>query len=189
MKINNVTFIILLLYSLVNFGCDNRPTSQDENLNSKQENIANKSDLQASRSYMTWVEHYRIFRDALYAGDKKVVRQYVSEGMAGSDFYGNFYKIFPVSFINSVIKIVSEKLYQNGYYSAQTINYKGSNCQTTGTVENDLLKLNFSSRKMIDLHDGEPPFESGGNLIYTFKITEDQRLLLIDVQLAGGSIE
>ena len=185
-NIKNITYTLLIL---LNFGCDNRPTNQDENLNSKQENITNKSDLQASRSYMTWVEHYRIFRDALYAGDKKVVRQYVSEEMAGSDFYGNFYKIFPVSFINSVIKIVSEKLYQNGYYSAQTINYKGSNCQTTGTVENDLLKLNFSSRKMIDLHDGEPPFESGGNLIYTFKITEDQRLLLINVQLAGGAIE
>jgi hypothetical protein len=88
-----------------------------------------------------------------------------------------------------VIKIVSEKLYQNGYYSAQTINYKGSSCQTIGTVKNDLLILNFSSRKMIDLHDGEPPFESGGNLFYTFKITEDQRLLLISVNLAGGNFE
>lgn len=172
--------------------------------------IKKDSDVaRAKQEGKTWIENFRIFRDAVYQKNKEKVKLffdfpvmntnneiwYLVNDSSISDpdkirpfteknFDWYYDKLFPEDFIKAMLKIKTEELYKTGEVQTPSLSSKDSVSYViyaTYDKSNNSLSLNMAFNSML------PEGEDGGeyNVLYFFVILPDGQLKFKEIRIAG----
>ena len=166
----------------------------------------------------TWINDFRLFRTAVYRHDTLSIKNYFrfpvlntnneiwylvlsEKDMAGKKFTGkkpvpflekdlrkHFDKVFPASFIKSLLKVKTEVLYKKGYFETAELHEDSTtSCRIYVTYEkkNGTLTLNLAYNSIIKDEEGNILDGGESNVIYYFRVQKNGRLLFKEIRLAG----
>lgn len=156
-----------------------------------------------------WIDNFRAFRTAVYQADKTKVKSFIdfpimnenneiwylvnpeNENLSDKikpftekDFDQYFGKLFTKEFKDCIQKIKTQELYNTGYFETiEFHNGKETAYKMYATVDKKerSLTLNLAFKTMIK--DSNDAGES--NILYYFKIEQNEALKFIQVRLAG----
>ena len=217
MKIYKSLFIILvfLFISCNQNAVKKSVTEKKENLetsNNENKNIEPKVEVNKS------IESFKEFRNAVYQKDKVKVKTFVDfpiynenneiwylEGIADEKFlkkitdkitpfteteFDKYYdKIFTTYFVNAILKIKSEILFNKGEYETieLTKNETKYKIYATYDKEKNEIILNLATKTAIKLNDGENDLIENAeyNVIYYLKIESGKNIKFKQIRIAG----
>jgi hypothetical protein len=162
-----------------------------------------------------WIDNFKEFRDAVYQKDKEKVKQFVDFPIIGEgngiwylvyegvdnkvnslsdsvkpftekDLDKYFDSLFPKRFINCLLKIKSEELWEKGSVSTKEIKSGNTTYVMYATFEksDSMLSLNLNSNSPFKTDDGEWD-SSEFSEIYQFTVLSNGKIKFLRVQLAG----
>jgi hypothetical protein len=180
--------------------------------------IENVNETAVVNDTANWLNRFRDFRSALYRGDKLKVKTFIDFPIynpnneiwylaSGADdkslellsdkikpftekeFDKNYDKIFPRTFINSILKIKTEILLNKGEYETDELIEEKTAYKIYATYDRktNTLILNLASKTPITVNDGENDIieNSEFNVIYYFDIEMNNVLKFKQVRMAG----
>lgn len=186
--------LLFLLFLLVQ-ACKNKP--KQETTESK---IETKTPLlqNASKDTTLWIEHFRIFRDAVYQGKKDIAKEYIKfpinneiDSYTEANYEKDFNRIFPKKFIQTILKIKSQKLFETGSVKTPFIleqekeeRYKA---YANYYKKDSTLQINIYIETEFEIGEGKDKTTERGesSLIYTFKISPENKPILTWIMMAG----
>lgn len=166
----------------------------------------------------TWVNDFRLFRTAVYQHDTLAIKKYFKfpvlntnneiwylvlseKEMSAKKFSSKklvpflekdlrkyYSKIFPASFIKSLLKVKTEVLYKKGYFETAELHEDSTtSCRMYVTYEKrtGTLTLNLACNSIIKDEDGNILDGGESNVIYYFRVQKNGRLLFKEIRLAG----
>jgi hypothetical protein len=183
-----------------------------ETSNTENKNIEPKVEVNKS------IESFKEFRNAVYKKNKVKVKTFFNfpiynenneiwylEGIANeknlkkitdkiipfteTEFDKHYDKIFTTYFVNSILKIKSEILFNTGEYETieQTEKQTKYKIYATYDKEKNEIILNLATETPIKFNDGENDLIENAeyNVIYYFKIENDKNLKFKQIRIAG----
>ena len=206
-------FIVILIVSC-NAGGDN---ANNKNTIGKSSSQKDKS-LQSADS-LGWINNFRIFRDAVYQNDRARVKQFFDfpimngnnemwylaktgndealnlpsdsiKPFTEKDFDKYYDKIFSKPFINCLLKIKTQELYDKGHYESVEFKEGKSTYSLSVTVdkEDNTLQLNLFVKFPYKSEDenGKDIEEFGESaVLYYFSILNNTQLKFKQIYMAG----
>jgi len=217
MRIHKSLFTILVcLFISCNQNAEKKAvTEKKENLEtSHTENKIIESKLQVNKS----IESFKEFRNAVYKKDQVKIKTFVDfpiynenneiwylEGISDekflkkltdkilplseTEFVKHYNKIFTTYFVDAILKIKSEILFDKGEFETIELTKNGTKYKIYATYDKgkNEITLNLASETPIKLNDGENDFieKEECNIIYYFKIENGENLKFKQIRIAG----
>lgn len=130
---------ILLALALFFPGCNEVKSEKVDNL--KKSNVT--SEASVSKQYTGCVDSFKKFRDDIYHGRREMVRNHFSfpipdieiwyavqddnfnsKDFTDDDFNTYYDQLFPKEFVQSLLKVKSQELFERGYYKTPKLSKK-----------------------------------------------------------------
>jgi hypothetical protein len=164
---------------------------------------------------ISWIEQFRIFRQAVYSGDKNGVRSFIDfpildehneiwflvrEGQdelpgkqdrpvrpfKAADLDTNFDKLFPKPFIDCIQKIKTETLYRTGAFETAQMQYgPGERIKMYATFNSQDSTLELNLLTLTAISETSEPEWDESSVLYYFRVSEAGKLTFFRVGLAG----
>lgn len=204
MKKLSIFFLSILIIS-----CKEQSKHDSQQAPVNQDTVVKSEVSQSPQSSCSnWVESFREFRSAVYANDRMKAGKFIKFPIVGNeiwylvsqgegpdtttrfteqDFQKHFDKLFSKRFVNAILKIKSEDLYNVG--ETQTIQFKEGEDVTysmMGEYDKTDCTLRLSLLSNTVQRDDEGNVQDGGefSIMYIFTV-QNGEIKLTDIGLAG----